>query len=225
MQTDGDDMAHKGTQAILLQDVEKLGRKGDVVNVAPGYMRNYLAPRRLAMQANDGLVAQVQRQEDMRRRHEAQSDEQAREMAHTLNRTVLTVKARAGTEDRLYGSVTSTDIADAIWKARRIRIDRRKVELDEPIKALGSYKVGDHRVQRRAGHGQGDGRPGAERRGRRRRGVRGRAGRRRSGLARSAMAVEQQQAPNVPPHDLDAEESVLGAMLVSANAISTWPRC
>ena len=141
MQTDGDDMTHKGTQALLLQDVEKLGRKGDVVNVAPGYLRNYLAPRKLAMQANDGLVAQVQRQEDMRRRHEAQSDEQAREVAHTLNRTVLTVKARAGTEDRLYGSVTSTDIADAIWKARRLRVDRRKVELDEPIKALGSYKV------------------------------------------------------------------------------------
>jgi large subunit ribosomal protein L9 len=141
VQTDGDDMTHKGTQALLLQDVEKLGRKGDVVNVAPGYLRNYLAPRRLAMQANDGLVAQVQRQEDMRRRHEAQSDEQAREVAHTLNRTVLTVKARAGTEDRLYGSVTSTDIADAIWKARRLRVDRRKVELDEPIKALGSYKV------------------------------------------------------------------------------------
>jgi large subunit ribosomal protein L9 len=141
VQTDGDDMTHKGTQALLLQDVEKLGRKGDVVNVAPGYLRNYLAPRKLAMQANDGLVAQVQRQEDMRRRHEAQSDEQAREVAHTLNRTVLTVKARAGTEDRLYGSVTSTDIADAIWKARRLRVDRRKVELDEPIKALGSYKV------------------------------------------------------------------------------------
>ena len=141
MQTDGDDMTHKGTQALLLQDDEQLGSKGDVVNVAPGDLRNYLAPRRLAMQANDGLVAQVQRQEDMRRRHEAQSDEQAREVAHTLNRTVLTVKARAGTEDRLYGSVTSTDIADAIWKARRLRVDRRKVELDEPIKALGSYKV------------------------------------------------------------------------------------
>ena len=141
MQTDGDDMTHKGTQALLLQDVEKLGRKGDVVNVAPGYLRNYLAPRRLAMQANDGLVAQVQRQEDMRRRHEAQSDEQAREVAHTLNRTVLTIKRRAGTEDRLYGSVTSTDISDAIWKARRMRVDRRKVELDEPIKTLGSHRV------------------------------------------------------------------------------------
>jgi large subunit ribosomal protein L9 len=78
----------------------------------------------------------------MRRRHEAQSDEQAREIAHTLNRTVLTIKARAGAEDRLYGSVTSSDIADAIWKARKIRIDRRKVDMDDAIKALGSYKVG-----------------------------------------------------------------------------------
>jgi len=135
-------MAHKGTQAILLQDVDKLGRKGDVVNVAPGFLRNYLAPRKLALQASDGMVEQVRRQEDLRRRHEAQSEEQAQEMAHTLNRTVLTIKARAGVEDRLYGSVTSSDIADAIWKARKIRVDRRKVAMDESIKALGSYKVG-----------------------------------------------------------------------------------
>jgi large subunit ribosomal protein L9 len=134
-------MTHKGTQAILLQDVEKLGRKGDVINVAPGYLRNYLGPRRLAMVATDGIVEQMRRQEDLRRRHEAQSEEQARDIAHTLNRTVLTIKARAGVEDRLYGSVTSTDVAEAIWKARKLRVDRRKVDLDEPIKALGSYKV------------------------------------------------------------------------------------
>jgi large subunit ribosomal protein L9 len=140
--TDEDVMANKGTQAILLQDVEKLGSKGDVVNVAAGYMRNFLQPRKLALPATDGMVAQVRRQEDMRRRHEAQSDEQAREIAHTLNRTVLTIKARAGAEDRLYGSVTSSDIADAIWKARKIRVDRRKVAMDEAIKALGSYRVG-----------------------------------------------------------------------------------
>ena len=89
-------MAHKGTQAILLQDVEKLGRKGDVVNVAAGYMRNYLQPRKLALQASDGMVAQVRRQEELRRRHEAQSDDQAQDIAHTLNRTVLTIKARVG---------------------------------------------------------------------------------------------------------------------------------
>jgi large subunit ribosomal protein L9 len=134
-------MARKAQQAILLQDVEKLGRKGDVVHVAAGHLRNYLAPRRMAEPATDARVVEVQHQSEQRARHEAQGDEQARDMAHVLNRTVLTIKRRAGMEDRLYGSVTSTDISDAIWKARRIRIDRRKVELDEPIKALGSYRV------------------------------------------------------------------------------------
>jgi large subunit ribosomal protein L9 len=131
----------KGTQAILLQDVEKLGRKGDVVNVTPGYYRNYLGPRRLAEAATDARVAEVQRQEEQRRRHEAQSEEQARDIANTLSRTVLTIKQRAGAEDRLYGSVTSSDIADAVWKARKIRVDRRKVNLEEPIKTLGSHLV------------------------------------------------------------------------------------
>jgi large subunit ribosomal protein L9 len=134
-------MAHKATQAILLQDVDKLGRKGDVVNVASGYMRNYLGPRRLAEAATDARVAEVQRQAEQRARHEAQSDEQARDIAHTLNRTVLTIKRRAGVEDRLYGSVTPTDISEAIWKARKIRVDRRKVDLEEPIKTLGSHRV------------------------------------------------------------------------------------
>ncbi len=134
-------MKKKGNQAILLQDVEKLGRKGDVVQVAPGYLRNYLAPRHLAEPATDARVAEVHRQDERRRLHEAQNEAQAQDMAHTLNRTVLTIKARAGMEDRLYGSVTSTDIAEAIWKARKLRVDRRKVDLEEPIKALGSYRV------------------------------------------------------------------------------------
>jgi large subunit ribosomal protein L9 len=135
-------MAQKATQAILLQDVDNLGRKGDVVNVSRGYLRNFLGPRRLAEVATDARVNEVRRVEDVRRRHEAANEEQAREMAHTLNRTVLTIKRRAGMEDRLFGSVTSSDVADAIWQARKIRIDRRKVDLDESIKTLGSYKVG-----------------------------------------------------------------------------------
>jgi len=134
-------MARRAQQAILLQDVEKLGRKGDVVQVASGHLRNYLGPRKLAEAATDARVAEVQHQAEQRAKHEAQSDEQAREMAHVLNRTVLTIKRRAGMEDKLYGSVTSTDISDAVWKARKIRIDRRKVDLDEPIKTLGSHKV------------------------------------------------------------------------------------
>jgi large subunit ribosomal protein L9 len=134
-------MSQKATQAILLEDVEKLGRKGDVVNVSRGYMRNYLQPRRLAEAATESRVAEIRRNDDLKRRHEAQSDEQARDVAHTLNRTVLTIKRRAGTEDRLFGSVTSTDVSEAIWKARRIRVDRRKIDLEEPIKTLGSFRV------------------------------------------------------------------------------------
>jgi large subunit ribosomal protein L9 len=135
-------MKHNATQAVLLQDVPQLGRKGDVVQVSRGYMRNFLQPRRLAESATDARVEELRRLEERRAQHEAQSDEQAREMAHTLNRTVLTIKRRAGMEDRLYGSVTSSDIAEAVWKARRIRLDRRKVHLEEPIKTLGSFKVG-----------------------------------------------------------------------------------
>ena len=77
----------------------------------------------------------------MRKRHEAQSEEQAQDVAHTLNRTVLTIKERAGSGDKLYGSVTNSDVADAIWKARKIRVDRRKVHMQEPIKTLGSHLV------------------------------------------------------------------------------------
>ncbi len=135
-------MTQRGTQAILLQDVEKLGSKGDVVQVAPGYLRNYLGPRRLAEGATDARVAEARKQDEARRRHEAQSEEQANDVAHTLNRTVLTIKERAGVGDKLYGSVTSSDVADAIWKARKIRVDRRKVHLTEPIKTLGSHLVG-----------------------------------------------------------------------------------
>src|SRR4051794_23704191 len=111
-------MAHKATQAILMEDVEKLGRKGDVVNVSRGYLRNYLAPRRMAEVATDARVAEVRRADELKRRHEAQTEDQGRDIAYTLNRTVLTIKARAGSENRLYGSVTSSDVADAVWKAR-----------------------------------------------------------------------------------------------------------
>ena len=169
-------------------------------------------------------MAEVQRQAEHARQHEAQSDEQARDMAHVLNRTVLTIKARAGMEDKLYGSVTSTDISDAIWKARKIRIDRRKVELDEPIKTLGSHRVtmtvwGDVRAVIKVMVV-----PGGSRRRGRRRGLRGRARRSRATRRRRAarwQSVSSRTKPHLPPQDLDAEESVLGAMLVSGNAVAT----
>jgi large subunit ribosomal protein L9 len=135
-------MARTGTQrAILLVDLEHLGNRGDIVNVARGYLRNYLLPRNLAEAATEARVAEVERQRAGRAKQEARSVEQAQEIAKTLNRTVLSIPARSGAEGRLYGSITSADLADEIWRTRKIRVDRRKIRLEEPIKALGTYLV------------------------------------------------------------------------------------
>lgn len=128
-------------EVILLQDVEHLGEKGQLVNVARGYARNYLLPRRLAEVATPGKVAEFRRREEERRAREARLAAQAEEYTATLNRTVLTITAKAGEGDRLFGSVTAADIAAAIKEARGIDIDKRKVLLEEPIKQLGTYLV------------------------------------------------------------------------------------
>ena len=124
---------------ILLSDVEKLGLRGDVVAVANGYARNFLLPRRLAERATPGRVAELKRRDAERARHEARSEEQAREIAGLLGRTVLRFEVKAGPGGALFGSVTPTDIADELWRVRRVRVDRRKIGLDEPIKHVGRY--------------------------------------------------------------------------------------
>jgi large subunit ribosomal protein L9 len=128
---------------ILLQDVEKLGLKGDVVAVKRGYARNYLLPRRLAETATPGRVAEVHRIEAERARHEARSSEQAEEIAATLTKTVLTFEVKAGPTGSLFGSVTPTDIAEELWRTRKVRVDRRKIDLDV-IKRIGRYSVPVH---------------------------------------------------------------------------------
>ncbi len=125
---------------ILLQDVEKLGLKGDVVDVKRGYARNFLLPRRLAEVATPGRVAEIRRIEAERARHEARSAEQAVEIADTLTKTVLRFEVKAGPTGSLFGSVTPSDIADEIWRARKIRVDRRKIEIDA-IKRIGRFTV------------------------------------------------------------------------------------
>ncbi len=125
---------------ILLKDVEKLGLKGDVVDVKRGYARNYLLPRRLAELATDGRVAEVKRIEARRAAHEARSADQAAEIAGTLGKTVLRFDVKAGPSGSLFGSVTTTEIADEIWRTRKIRVDRRKVGIDH-IKRIGRYAV------------------------------------------------------------------------------------
>jgi large subunit ribosomal protein L9 len=126
---------------ILLQDVEKVGLRGEVVSVSRGYMRNYLVPRRLAEQATPALVAELQRREADRSRHEARSFEHAQEIAETLAKTVLRFEVNAGPQGTLFGSVTATDVADELWRIRKVRVDRRKIDLPNPIKRVGRYEI------------------------------------------------------------------------------------
>jgi large subunit ribosomal protein L9 len=128
-------------QAILLQDVENVGTKGDVVDVSKGYLRNYLIPRKLAQPATKGLLEQARRAAEAAERAQAQAREAAAQSAEVLNRTVITISQQAGDDGRLFGSVTTQDIADAIKDARGIEIDRRKVHLEEPIRNVGTYQV------------------------------------------------------------------------------------
>ena len=128
-------------EVILLTDVEKVGLRGEVVDVARGYARNFLLPRRLAEEATPGRVAELRKRDDLRGRQEARNAEQAQDIASVLGKTVLRFEVKAGPTGALFGSVTPTDIADEIWRARKIRVDRRKIDVDEPIKRIGRYEV------------------------------------------------------------------------------------
>ena len=128
-------------QAILLKDVENLGEAGEAVDVSSGYLRNYLVPRKLAQPATDKSL------EEARRRHEAaekaarEAEERAEQTAALLSKTVLTIQHRAGEDGKLYGSVTANEIADAIQEARGLKVDRRKINLEQPIREVGTYMV------------------------------------------------------------------------------------
>jgi large subunit ribosomal protein L9 len=128
-------------EVILREDVEKVGLRGEVVDVAPGFARNYLLPRRLAEPASPGRVAEIEKLTTNRSRHEAQSFEQAQELVQKLESAELRFDVQAGETGTLFGSVTATDIADRIWETQRVRIDRRKLDLPESIKRIGRYQV------------------------------------------------------------------------------------
>ncbi len=128
-------------KVVLREDVDSLGHKGDIVEVADGYARNFLVPRGLAMKASKGVVAQA---EAMRRNRSARDEREragAEEIAGRLSATRVTVTARAGEGGKLFGSVTSSDVAEAIAAAASAEIDRRSVQLDEPLKELGEVEV------------------------------------------------------------------------------------
>jgi large subunit ribosomal protein L9 len=126
---------------ILLKDVDKVGLRGEVVSVARGYMRNYLAPRRLAQEATPARVAELEKRESQRARHEAASFEQAQEIADKLSKTELRFDVNAGPQGTLFGSVTPTDIADEIWRTLKVRVDRRRIDLPDSIKRVGRYEI------------------------------------------------------------------------------------
>jgi large subunit ribosomal protein L9 len=128
-------------EAILLQDVEELGERGKVVEVSKGYLRNYLIPRKLAQPATRGAVEAAQRRQAAAEKAQRDAEERAREHAGLLGRTVLTIPQQAGDDGRLFGSVTPQDIADAVRDARGVKIDRRRVHLEEPIRNVGTYMV------------------------------------------------------------------------------------
>lgn len=128
-------------QAILLKDVEGVGQSGTVVEVSKGYLRNFLIPRKLAQPATKGSIEAAQVRMAQLEQQRIEAVERAKENAATLSRTVLTIAQQAGDDGRLFGSVTSQDIADAIKDARGLRVDKRKINLEEPIKHVGTYMV------------------------------------------------------------------------------------
>jgi len=128
-------------QVILREDVDKVGLRGEVVDVAAGFARNYLLPRRLAEPATAGRIGELEQLAASRSRHEAQTFEQAQELAQKLEGQELRFDVQAGETGTLFGSVTATDIADRVWQEQRVRLDRRKLDLPESIKWIGRYQV------------------------------------------------------------------------------------
>jgi large subunit ribosomal protein L9 len=128
-------------QAILLADVESLGERGQVIEVSKGYLRNFLIPRKLAQPATAGSIAVANQRVAAAERAEREAIARAEEHAALLSKTVLTIAQQAGDDGRLFGSVTNQDISDAIREARGMKIDKRKVHLEEPIKNIGTYLV------------------------------------------------------------------------------------
>ncbi len=127
-------------EVILREDIEKLGDRGQVVKVAPGYARNFLLPRKLAVPATEGNRKIIEQERQAYLRKEAKLKGEAEELAKMMTGVSVTISQKAGDSDQLFGSVTVKDIADALT-AQNYTIDRRKIHLEEPIKQLGEFKV------------------------------------------------------------------------------------
>jgi large subunit ribosomal protein L9 len=128
-------------QAILLADVEGLGENGTAIDVSPGYLRNFLQPRGLAQPATPGALEEAIRRKEAAEKAEREALERAAESASLLSKTVLTIHHRAGEDGKLYGSVTTKEVAEAIRDARGLKVDKRKIRLDAPIHQVGTYMI------------------------------------------------------------------------------------
>jgi large subunit ribosomal protein L9 len=128
-------------EAVLLAEVEGLGEAGDAVDVSPGYLRNYLVPRKLAQPATKGALEEARMRLERAEEEERRAAERADETSALLSKTVLTISHQAGEDGKLFGSVTSKDIAEAIQAARGLKVDRKKIRLEEPIRETGSFMV------------------------------------------------------------------------------------
>jgi large subunit ribosomal protein L9 len=128
-------------EAILLQDVEALGERGQAIDVAPGYLRNYLIPRKLAQPATPGALEEAQRRREAAERAEQLRNEREAEAAGLLSKTVLTIHQRAGEDGKLFGSVGAKEIVDALREARDLRIEKKRVRLEQPLREVGTFMV------------------------------------------------------------------------------------
>jgi large subunit ribosomal protein L9 len=127
---------------ILLQDVKGLGKKDEIVNVADGYARNYLIPKKMAREATEGSIKQIQQEKKALQKRKSKEREEAMELAAKLSKSSTVIKVKAGEQGKLFGSITSKDIAEALNTQYGLKVDKRKIELSEPIKSLGNYEVG-----------------------------------------------------------------------------------
>jgi large subunit ribosomal protein L9 len=128
-------------QAILLQDVESLGERGQAIDVAPGYLRNFLIPRKLAAAATPGALEEAQRRREAAEKAEKVRAEREAQAAGLLGKTVLTIHQRAGEDGKLFGSVGAKEIVDALREARDLRIEKKRVRLEQPLREVGTFMV------------------------------------------------------------------------------------
>jgi len=127
-------------EVILREHVDNLGRRGDVVKVAPGYARNFLLPRKLALPVNEGNKRGIERERKLAETRELEERQQAEAVANRLSQIELTLSRRVGDTEQLYGSVTTADIAEALLE-KGLEIDRKRIHLDEPLKSLGAFTI------------------------------------------------------------------------------------